>query len=212
LNFKAQLLIHINYYYFYSMLHPFLFQSVDPVVSLSESEKEILSGYFSSLVLAKNDHYLREGSFCRSVAFVCKGTLAYYKRLKSGDEATTDFAFAGDWATDNRSRLSNTPSLINIKALSTAELLVITQENLEKCYRLIPKTERQGRILIEQAFVRIAMQSIDLQTLSASQRYQKLVQEHPEIVQQVPLYHIASYLGIAPKSLSRIRREKSPGR
>jgi len=186
-----------------------LMKSAGAIISLSAEEWETISGFFHAKSLKRNEYLLREGQVCSSVAFVNKGILVYYKRMKSGEEATTDFAFEGDWATDNRSRLSRTPSLINIKAITPAELLIISAENLEQCYRLVPKTERLGRILIEQAFVRIALQSIDLQTLSAGQRYQKLLKEYPEIIKNVPQYHIASYLGIAPKSLSRIRSEQS---
>jgi CRP-like cAMP-binding protein len=187
-----------------------LANSVGAIVSLNEAEWDLLAGNLVTKVLRKNEYFLREGQLCQAIGFVCKGTLVYYKLLKTGEEATTDFAFAGDWVTDNRSRLSGTSSLINIKAIGETELLVITQQNLEQCYRLIPKLERLGRILIEQAFVKIALQSIDLQTLSATQRYEKLLRDHPEVIQKIPLYHIASYLGIAPKSLSRIRRGKFP--
>lgn len=62
---------------------------------------------------------------------------------------------------------------------------------------------------MEQSFVKIAQQSIDLQVLSAKERYESLLLKYPEILQKVPLYHIANYLGIAPKSLSRIRKELS---
>lgn len=185
-----------------------LVKSAGSVISLSESEWNILAAHLDEKLLRRNDHLLREGQVCSSVAFVCKGTLVYYKLMKSGEEATTDFAFEGDWVTNNSSRLSRSPSLISIKAIEDSELLLISQENLEKCYQLVPRLERLGRILIEQAFVKIALQSIDLQTLTASKRYQKLIKEHPGIIQKIPLYHIASYLGIAPKSLSRIRREK----
>lgn len=154
----------------------------------------------------KNDLFLAEGQVCRSVGIVTKGILIYYKLSDTGKEITTDFAFAGDWVTDNRSRLNNSPSFLNIKAIEDAELLVITNENLNTCYQQIPKVEKLGRVLMEKAFVKIAQQSIDLQTLSATERYEKLLQEYPEIFQKVPLYHIANYLGIAPKSLSRIRK------
>lgn len=70
---------------------------------------------------------------------------------------------------------------------------------------LMPKLERFGRILMEQAFVKLVQLSIDLQILPAKEQYQKLLKNYPEIFQRLPLYHIANYLGIAPKSLSRIR-------
>jgi CRP-like cAMP-binding protein len=74
-------------------------------------------------------------------------------------------------------------------------------------YLRIPKLERLGRILMEQAYLKIARQSIDLQVLTARERYEGMLRNYPEIFQRVPLYHIANYLGIAPKSLSRIRKE-----
>lgn len=181
-------------------------KSISSIVSLNDSEWLKMAEYIETKTLLKNNHFLKEEQVCNTVALVNKGSLIYYKLLETGKETTTDFAFAGDWVTDNRSRLNNTPSLINIKAIEDSELFIISNENLNNCYSQIPKLEKLGRILTEQAFIKITQQSIDLQTLSASQRYQKLLLEYPKIFQKVPLYHIANYLGIAPKSLSRIRR------
>jgi CRP/FNR family transcriptional regulator, anaerobic regulatory protein len=180
--------------------------SINSVVLLNEAEWRQLIDYVEFKMLKKNSFFLREGQVCDSVAMIQKGALIYYQLKETGKETTTDFAFAGDWVTDNRSRLNNSPSFINIKAIEDTDLIVISNENLDTCYRHLPKLEKLGRILIEQAFVKIAQRSIDLQTLSASQRYEKLVHEYPEIFQKIPLYHIANYLGIAPKSLSRIRK------
>jgi CRP-like cAMP-binding protein len=127
--------------------------------------------------------------------------------MDSGNEITTDFAFEGDWVTVNVSRLNNSPSLINIKAIEYSELFVIKQQDLLGLYLQIPKLERLGRILIEQAYLKIVQHSLDLQTLSSKDRYENLLHKYPEIFQKIPLYHIANYLGIAPKSLSRIRSE-----
>jgi len=181
-------------------------QVVNSIVSLTENEWQCLLGYFEQKTLTKNSCFLQEGQICDSIAFVNKGTLIYYKLQDNGQETTTDFAFPGDWVTNNSSRLNQNPSLINIKAIGQTELLILTNENLTKCYNQIPKLERIGRLLIEQAFVKITSQNIDLQTLPARERYEKMLSEYPEIFQKVPLYHIANYLGIAPKSLSRIRK------
>jgi CRP-like cAMP-binding protein len=182
-------------------------KSINTIASLTEDEWDIVSRFLEEKTLSKNDFLLKEGEVCNFISFVNSGTLVYYRLSKTGAEITTDFAFAGDWATDNRSRLNNSPSQLNIKAIEKTELLVILNNNLLSCYNQIPRTERIGRILIEQAFVKIAQQSIDLQTLSASERYNKMLHSYPGIFQKVPLYHIANYLGIAPKSLSRIRKE-----
>lgn len=180
--------------------------SINSIVLLNNAEWDILNNFIEEKTINKNNFFLKEGEICSSVAFINNGSLIYYKSLENGTETTTDFAFTGDWVTDNRSRLNNSPSLINIKAIKDTNLLVISGHNLLKCYNQIPKLEKLGRILIEQAFIKIAQQSIDLQTLSASDRYNKMLHEYPEIFKKVPLYHIANYLGISPKSLSRIRK------
>jgi CRP/FNR family transcriptional regulator, anaerobic regulatory protein len=181
-------------------------ESVNALISVSHDEWQTLFSLLEKKSLSKNSFFLQEGQVCNSIAFVNQGLLIYYKLLGNGKESTTDFAFTGDWVTDNQSRLNGSPSFINIKAIEDTELFVISSENLTRGYHLIPKLERLGRILIEKAFVKIAQQSIDLQTLSASERYEKMLHEYPGIFQKVPLYHIANYLGIAPKSLSRIRK------
>ena len=182
-------------------------KSINSITGLTEDEWGIVMASLEERLLSKNDLFLNEGDVCNCIAFVNRGTLVFYRLSETGTEITTDFAFAGDWVTDNRSRLNNSPSLLNIKAIEETELLVISNNNLLKWYDLIPRLEKVGRILIEQAFIKIAQQSIDLQTLSASERYNKMLHDFPEILQRVPLYHIANYLGIAPKSLSRIRKE-----
>lgn len=181
--------------------------SVDSVVSLTEKEFTLFINSFEFITLYKNEFFLKEGQVCNFIGFVNFGVLIYFKSLDNGNEVTTDFSFDGDWVTNNLSRLNNNPSLINIKAIEDSELLVIKQSVLSDLYIKIPKLERMGRILTEQAFIKIVQQSIDLQILTAKERYEKLLNSYPEIFQKVQLYHIANYLGIAPKSLSRIRKE-----
>ena len=181
--------------------------SIAPIITLEEEEWQRFRSFFECIELKKNDFFLKEGQVCDFVGFVNAGALVYFKMLDSGTEVTTDFAFENDWVTNNQSRLSHSPSLINIKAIEATEMLVVKNQNLSDMYIQLPKIERLGRILIEQAFVRITQQSIDLQLLSATERYKQLLLKSPEIIQRAPLYHIANYLGIAPKSLSRIRKE-----
>ncbi len=87
------------------------------VVSLSSDEWQILTGFIETKTLKKNDYFLKQGQICTSLAFVNSGSMIYLKLLDTGKEVTTDFAFTGDWVTDNRSRLNLAPSLINIRAL-----------------------------------------------------------------------------------------------
>jgi CRP-like cAMP-binding protein len=181
--------------------------SIAPVISLSDEEFQVFCDVIEVKTLTKNEFFLEEGRICDFIGLVNKGVLVYFKSMDNGNEITTDFAFEGDWVTVNQSRLNNSPSLINIKAIEDSELFVIRQQDLSDLYIKIPKIERLGRILMEQAYLKIVRQSVDLQVLTATERYENLLHEFPEIFQRVQLYHIANYLGIAPKSLSRIRKE-----
>ena len=157
--------------------------NIDSIVSLTEEELSIFCDSFEVKTLNKNDLFLEEGQICNYIGFVNQGVLIYFKSMDNGNEITTDFAFEGDWVTINQSRLNNTPSSINIKAIEDAELLVIKQHDLSDLYIRIPKTERLGRILIEQAYLKIVQQSVDLQVFTATERYENLLHKFPEIFQ-----------------------------
>jgi len=186
----------------------FLKESFNKHVSLSEKEWETVLSFIQLKNFSKGDILLRQDEVCSFISFLLSGSVIYYQLTDKGDEITTDFAFEGEWVTDNRSRISRTPSHLNIKAFEETQVACIQQDKLEEMFRQVPAVERVGRLLIEQAYMKIVQLSIDLQTLSAEERYHKLIAESPRAFQRLPLYHIANYLGIAPKSLSRIRNKR----
>jgi len=180
---------------------------IDKIVALTDAEFSLFINSAEYKKYKKNDFFLRAGNICNYIGFLVCGTMIYMKPNDSGDEITTDFAFEGDWVNSIVSRLTNSPSALSIKAIEDSEILVLKQEDLNKLYFQVPKIERLGRKLTETAFLRFVEQNIDFQMLSAKERYENLLRKHPEIFKKVQLYHIANYLGIAPKSLSRIRKE-----
>lgn len=182
-------------------------ENISPIISLTEEELIAFGEVFEFKLIKKNEFFLKENQVCDYIGLVVSGVIIYTKNLSSGDEATIHFAFEGDWVNNTLSRLNNTPSAISIKAIEDAGILIIKQSDINNLYLIIPKTERLGRILTEQAFIKFVEQSIEFQTLTAKQRYENLLNNYPGIFKKVQLYHIASYLGIAPKSLSRIRKE-----
>ena len=125
--------------------------NIDPIVSLTDEELLVFCNSLELKRLEKNEYFLEEGQICNYIGLVNQGVLIYFKTMDNGNEVTTDFAFEGDWVTNNLSRLNNTSSLINIKAIETTELWVIKQDELSDLYIKIPKIERIGRILMEQA-------------------------------------------------------------
>jgi CRP-like cAMP-binding protein len=181
--------------------------SIKHIVSLTDEELLTLCSAFESKKLTKNEFFLKEGQVCDFIGLISYGVVIYFKTLENGDEVTVHFAFEGDWVNNNLSRLNNSPSTINIKAIEDSEMLVIKQADISDLYLQIPKIERLGRILTERAFIKFVEQTVEFQTLTAKERYENLLNTYPEIFQKVQLYHIANYLGIAPKSLSRIRKE-----
>ena len=182
-------------------------KSIFPIVSLTDEELLIFCNAFKFKTIKKNDFFLKEGQVCDYIGLLTSGVVIYIKTLENGDEATIHFAFEGDWVKNNLSGFNNSQSFINIKAIEDSEVLIIKQEDINQLYYQIPKIERLGRILTEHAFIKFVEQTIEFQTLTAKERYENLLKNHPEIFQKVQLYHIANYLGIAPKSLSRIRKE-----
>lgn len=190
-------------------MQPFekVLHSINPIVSLNKDEITTLCSVLSLLPLKRDEYLLAEGQVCDFIGFVNTGVLIYFKTKESGDEVTTDFAFEGDWVNVNLSRLANVPSTLSIRAIEECEVVMLKQKDLNDLYQRIPKLERLGRILTEQAYINIVDQTVELQIHSAKERYENLLKRHPKLLQKVPLYHIANYLGIAPKSLSRIRKE-----
>lgn len=190
-------------------MQPFenVLHSINPIVSLNKDEITTLCSVLSLLSLKRDEYLLTEGQVCDFIGFVNTGVLIYFKTKESGDEVTTDFAFEGDWVNVNLSRLANVPSTLSIRAIEECEVVMLKQKDLNDLYQRIPKLERLGRILTEQAYINIVDQTVELQIHSAKERYENLLKRHPKLLQKVPLYHIANYLGIAPKSLSRIRKE-----
>lgn len=177
------------------------------VCSLNDREWDTFYSHVCYKEIKGDQFLLKQGDICDFVGFIRSGSFVYSRFLENGDSFTTDFGFAGSWITDIYSRLNHLPSFLNIIALEHSEVYLLQSEALNELYIKIPKLERLGRVLTEKAFMRIVRQTLNLQIADAKERYIKLIHDEPEIVQKVPLYHIANYLGIAPKSLSRIRKE-----
>lgn len=182
-------------------------ESIGSIISLTDEEFTRFIDCFENKIIKKNDFFLKEGKVCNYIGFLVRGAMIYIKPSDNGDEITTDFAFEGNWVNSVLSRITDSPSVLNIKAIEDSEVLIIKQKDLNQLYFQIPKIERLGRILTEQAHIKFVEQTIEFQTLTAKERYENLLKNHPSIFQKVQLYHIANYLGIAPKSLSRIRKE-----
>jgi CRP/FNR family transcriptional regulator, anaerobic regulatory protein len=174
---------------------------------LSAEDIEIILNNFDTVVLPKQDYFLREGQICKSVGFIESGLVMYYRLTNEGQELVCDFGIENDWVTQYESLTSKTASKLYIKAIEPATLKIISFEKINALYEKVPFFEKIARQLIEKVFFEMIKRAQDFQSLKAEERYEKLLKENPQIINRVPQYYIASYLGIAPQSLSRIRKK-----
>lgn len=161
---------------------------------------------FEPKTLDKDEYFIKSGELSRSIAYIEKGIVLYYKIDEAGQETVCDFAKETDWITQYESFIKKTTSNVSIRAIEKTVLQVISFEGLQKLYSEVPAFEIYTRRLIEKYFIASISRNNELQVLGAEERYAKFAKENPELIQRVRQYHIASYLGIAPQSLSRIRK------
>jgi CRP-like cAMP-binding protein len=180
---------------------------ITALTSLVDFNEEELSQFLNRLKprrLKRNDFMLRAGDTCKAMAIISTGGLRYFTLTDKGEQSFW-FAFKGEWLGDYESFLSRQPSQHFIQATEETEIFCLAYDDMQQLYSLGAKFERFGRLIAENLFLTVGRSRNELNTLSAQDRYLNLVKAHPNIVQRVPLQHIATYLGIHPQSLSRIR-------
>jgi len=181
-----------------------LLHSIEKIVSIDEVEKELVAELFHEKKLAKGEYFLKGGDVCRYVGFMISGVMRYYIN-DDGEEKTYGFAKESDFVCNNESFLPQRPSRQIIQALEDCTVLVIGYNDLQKFYTSLKNGERFGRMVIEQVFVKTLQGLNSFYTDSPELRYEKFVKEYPDLMQRIPQYYIASYVGVKPQSLSRIR-------
>lgn len=184
-----------------------LFQKFSEKISLTEDEKKLCQGFFKPKKIRKRQYLLQEGDPCRYIAFVEKGMLRSYTMDEKGGEHIIQFAFEGWWIADQYSFLTGEPSVYNIDALEDSELLLISRQAEEEMLEKIPKFERYFRLLLQNSLIATQRRLEGSLSKSAEQRYNELTQSCPTIPQRVPQHMMASFLGITPETLSRIRKQ-----
>ncbi|TFF40797.1 Crp/Fnr family transcriptional regulator [Mucilaginibacter psychrotolerans] len=175
-------------------------------VSLSHEEQDIIKSFFIVKKLRKRQYLLQAGDVCKYLCFVEKGLLRSYNVDDKGIEHMNMFAWEGWWTSDMYSFFTGEKAVINIDAIEDTELLMITMEGFEKMTLIVPKMDRYFRILFQNSLITKERRLISSITHTAEEKYTNLVESNPTLVQRVPQNLIASYLGLAPETLSRIKK------
>lgn len=183
-----------------------LFEKLEEKVGLTADEKELVKTYFIPKKLRKRQYLLQEGDPCRYTAFIEKGLLRSYHIDDKGAEHMVQFGMEGWWIADMYSFLTGEPSAYNIDALEDSELLLITRPAQEELLLKLPQFERYLRLLIQNAYVALQRRLVVSLTQTAEEKYSSLMAICPTLTQRMPQHMIASYLGVTPETLSRVRK------
>ncbi len=176
-----------------------------PLIS-SGNLQEIVSLH-QKIILDKNDFLLKEGKTANAYYLVEKGLIRFYVNDFNGNEITTQFICENEIANEVSSLFQRIPSVQNIQAVTDAIVWKIDFNDFQHLYHSMESVREWGREWMSAQLFQTQQRSIEMITHSASFRYLHLMEQRPQIIQQAPLKQIASYLGIADTSLSRIRKE-----
>lgn len=172
----------------------------------TEAEMEEAILLFSRRTLKKGSYFVEEGNKCSEVAFIEKGVFRSFYMAPNGNEMTYCFRFPGDMMAAYSAFITGKGSVEYIQALSDAELLVIPKDQIDILLTKSPAWIHFLKIIAEQQYLELEGRVFQLQRDSANDRYQNLIEEQPEYVRQISVQHLASYLGITQRHLSRIRK------
>lgn len=187
-----------------------LYKSIKQHTDLTEEEWEICKTKFIPKRLRKRQYLLQQDDVCRRLAFIEKGALFSYSIDEKGTQKVIQFGFEGWWIADLYSFLTNEPSTLNIEALEDCELLLIEKEEHEELIQQVPAIGNYHRILFQNAFVALQRRVEHTIGSTAEEKYRTLIEEFPHsFFNRIPQHLIASYLGITPETLSRVRNLRS---
>ncbi len=174
-------------------------------ITLDEEEVKYFLSLLQPKSLKRKQVFLHAGTVCKDSAFVIDGALKSYTVDRDGKEHILSFATPGWWISDMYSLLSEKPAILNIETIADAKILILSREKQQLLYQKVPKFERFFRILVENSLVANQQRLIDNLSSTAQERYLRFIEKYPTIPSCVPQHNIASYLGITPEFLSKIR-------
>jgi CRP-like cAMP-binding protein len=186
-----------------------LLRQIQEKVSLTEQEKEAIEPFFVSKKIRKRQYLLQEGDVCKHLAFVAKGLLRSYNVDDKGNEHISVFGWEGWWLSDFKSFLAGVPAVFNIDAIEDSELMMISLADYNALTLAVPVMDRYFRILYQNSLVTKERRLMSAITYTAEEKYVQFAESHPHIIERVPQNLIASYLGFAPETLSRIKKNLS---
>lgn len=182
-----------------------IIQSIQSIVPLNVEEENAFLKILEVKKFNKKEYLLHEGQICNKITFINSGCMRLFYNM-DGVENTVQFFFGNSWYTDYASFLTGKPTIENLQALENCEVVQLQKNDLYKLYDAMPIFDRVGRIYAENAYLSVSQLNQMKTNQEPEKRYLNLLKQRPELVQKIPQHYIASYLGIKPETLSRIRK------
>jgi CRP-like cAMP-binding protein len=173
---------------------------------LTETDCNLFEPFLQTRQIKNKDIILREGQVCKELGFINSGAFRMYY-LSDGKEINTHFSFENEFVVNYDSFLQEAPSRYFIQALEDAEIVTFNLPTLQSAYNQSQNWERFGRIMAEYSYKLTTKRVEGFMFMDAEQRYLQMIEEAPHFLERVPLYHLASYLGVERESLSRLRKK-----
>ena len=206
---SLSLSVSLSLSYLLPLMFDRYFQNFNSKVPLTVEEQELIKDYLTVKKLRKKQYLLQEGEISRTVAFVEKGALRLYKVNEDGSEHIVQFALEGQFLTDLYSFLTNEISIYNIDAIEESDLVLITRSASDELRRRSPKYQEFIFQATSEAYIQLEKRMTSVISLNLEERYKELTDNYPNIVQRLPQHLIASYMGLTPETLSRVRKRIS---
>ncbi|WP_412850895.1 Crp/Fnr family transcriptional regulator [Chryseobacterium sp. PMSZPI] len=175
----------------------------------SENEIDLFLQLFEIREVSKNEYFIHEGEKCKEVAFILSGIFRSFYTSDDGKDMTYCFRFPNMMMAAYSSFVSGSPSRESMQAITDAELLILKKELIDGLVQDNINWTKFLKIIAEQEYLELENRFFQLQRDNAAQRYETLLKNHPDYIQNIPLQYLASYLGITQRHLSRIRKEIS---
>jgi CRP-like cAMP-binding protein len=185
-----------------------LFTYIHQRVTLSESDKAFIKQRFTLRKIKRKSYFLREGDLGFEQAFIISGTMRVFYIDGKTQEHVLYFGFKDWWIGDLASFELRSPSQLNVQALEDTWVLAFTHDGIDEIFKHITQMERLFRIMAQRTLAVLQKRLFLTVSASAEERYLALIERHPSIEQLVPQHQIASYLGILPESLSRMKKQR----
>lgn len=183
-----------------------IFLHLESFIPLSAPEKDLIKDRFFPVSAKRRQKILVTGEICKTYAFIVEGCFRMFGVDDKGFEHNIQFAAENDWIADIASFYTAKPSQLNIESLEAAKLLLVKQQDLFFLFTEVPKLNRIFKVMIDHKYIELQNRVLQNFSSTAEERYVSFLEQYPHLTNRLPNTQIASYLGITPEFLSKVRK------